>query len=350
MNPSEFIQQHAPEGEMTAAQAAQLLELVGQGDIGAETPELGSEPIAAPVAAAATPDVPATTNEQNTDGAAPSADQEVDPAKAVLMAKDGVHTIPYERLLEARQGKQAAETQAQDALAKLQAQQQELESLRQQAQQRVDAGIAPTATDQQVAAAGAALDAGVDPAIFGDFSEEAIAKGVQQLIKQSIPALIAPMLKDALAPLQQTQQATVQDAHSKALYEAHPDLDSIVESKELQDWIAGQPSYARPGIEQVLKDGSTDQVIELFKSFKEATGKAQAAQPAPSAESVQAAAAKAVAAAKPPVPVSLSDIPGGTAGPATGHEALANLSAIDQLEALSGKTPEQIEAFLNRVV
>lgn len=347
MNPSEFIQQHAPEGEMTAAQAAQLLELVDQGDTGAPSPEEGSAPAAAP-AAAAPEAVQATTNEKNTDGAAPSTEPEPDPANARVLAKDGVHTIPYERLVEARQGKQAAETQAQETLAKLQAAEQELTTLRQQAQQRADAGIAPTSTDQNLAAAEAAIGAGVDPDLFGDFSEEALAKGIRKLVSMDLPKLVEQLVQKQMEPLQQERQASVQDAHSKALYDAHPDLDSIVESKELQDWIAAQPSYARPGIEQVLKEGTTDQVIELFKSFKEATGKAQAAQPTPSAESVREAAAKAVAAAKPPVPASLSDIPGGSAGPATGHEALANLSAVDQLEALMNKTPEQIEAYLNR--
>jgi DNA-binding NarL/FixJ family response regulator len=347
MNPSEFIQQHAPEGEMTAAQAAQLLELVDQGDTGAESPEQGSAPDAAP-AAAAPEAVQATTNEQNTDGAAPSTETEPDPAKAVLLAKDGIHTIPYERLVEARQGKQVAEMQAQEALQKLQAKEQELNALRQQAQQRADAGIAPTSTDQNLAAAEAAIEAGVDPDLFGDFSEEALAKGIRKLVSMDLPKLVEQLVQKQLEPLHQERQESVHDAHAKALYEAHPDLDSIVESKELQDWVASQPSYARPGIEQVLKEGTTDQVIELFNSFKEATGKAQAAAPTPSVESVKAAAAKAVAAAKPPIPASLTDIPGGTPGPATGHEALANLSAVDQLEALAGKTPEQIEAWLNR--
>jgi hypothetical protein len=50
------------------------------------------------------------------------------------------------------------------------------------------------------------------------------------------------------------------------------------------------------------------------------------------------------------VPASLSDFPGGKAGPATGNEALANLGANEMAEALMDKTPEQIEAFLNRSV
>ena len=347
MNPNEFIQQHAPHGEMTAEQAAQLLELADQGDTDALSSEEGSEPGAAPVVAASAEGVQATEDVTNDDSAS-SADTEIDPAKAVVMAKDGVHTISYDKLVAAREGRQAAEAKAQDALQQLQEAQKELETLRTQAQTRADAGVAATDTDQNLAAAEAAMDAGVDPGIFGDFSEEALAKGVQAIYSKGVPALVAQLVKQHLAPLQQQQALTEQDAHEAAIYAKHPDADSVFESKELQEWIDAQPTFAKQGIESVLANGSTAQVIELIDTYKAATGKAQAAAAAPSAESVQAAAKQAIAAAKPPVPASLSDIPGGRAGPATGNEALANLGALDMAEALMDKTPEQIEAFLNR--
>ena len=346
MNPNEFIQQHAPHGEMTADQAAQLLELMDQGDTDALSSESGSEPDAAPVVAESTEGVQATGNVANTDDAAGDA-TEVDPAKAVVMAKDGIHTISYDKLVEAREGRKTAEAAAQDALQKLADAQKEMDALRSEAQNRADAGIAPTATDQNLAAAEAAMDAGVDPGLFGDFSEEAIAKGVQAIYTKGVPALVEQLVKQHMAPLQQQQAMTERDAHEAAIYAKHPDADSVFESTELKEWIAAQPAYAKPGIEAVLANGSTAQVIEFIDTYKAATGKTQAAA-APSAESVQAAAKQAIAAAKPPVPTSLSDIPGGRAGPATGNEALANLGALDMAEALMDKTPEQIEAFLNR--
>lgn len=347
MNPNEFIQQNAPHGEMTAEQAAQLLELALEGETDAVSSEQGSEPAAAPAAAAAPGAVQATEDVAKPDDSASAAEPE-DPAKAVILAKDSVHTIPYQRLVDAREGKQAAEAREQDALQKLQETQKELETLRTQAQNRADAGVAATVTDQNLAAAEAAMEAGVDPGIFGDFSEEALAKGVQALVAKSVQALTADLVKQQLAPLQQKQAITEQDAHVAAIYAKHPDIDSIVESAELQAWIDAQPSFARPGYQGVLESGTAEQIIEFIDTYKAATGKAQAAAAAPSAESVQEAAKQAVAAAKPPVPTSLSDIPGGRAGPATGHEALANLGATDMAEALMDKTPEQIEAFLNR--
>lgn len=351
MKPDEFIQQHAPNGEMTAEQAAQLLELVDMGDTGEPTPDTGSAaPAAATAEAAQAADgAQATENVSNTDDTAASVETE-DPAKSVILAKDNVHTIPYQRLLDAREGKQAAEAREQEALQKLQDAQKELEALREKAQQRVDAGMAPTDADKNLAAAEAAMDAGIDPELFGDFSPEALAKGVQALIAKSAPALLADLVKQQVAPLQQKQQMTEQEAHDQAIYAKHPDLDSIIESSELDAWIESQPKFARPGYREVMKTGTAEEIIEFIDTYKEATGKTQAAAAAPASASVQAAAKQAVEAAKPAVPVSLSDIPGGRPGPATGHEALANLGAVDMAEALMDKSPEQIEAYLNRSV
>ncbi|WP_322979128.1 hypothetical protein [Pseudomonas sp. C11] len=351
MKPDEFIQQHAPNGEMTAEQAAQLLELVDMGDTGEPTPDTGSAaPAAATAEAAQAADgAQATDNVSNTDNAAAGVETE-DPAKSVIMAKDNVHTIPYQRLQEAREGRQAAEAREQELLQKLQGAQQELEALRNQAQQRADAGIAPTDADKNLATAEAAMDAGIDPDIFGDFSPEALAKGVQALIAKSAPTLLADLVKQQVAPLQQKQHMTEQEAHAQAIYAKHPDLDSIIESAELDAWIESQPSFARNAYREVIGKGTAQEVIEFIDTYKEATGKTQAAAAAPASASVQAAAKQAVEAAKPAVPVSLSDIPGGRPGPATGHEALANLGAVDMAEALMDKSPEQIEAYLNRSV
>lgn len=326
MQPIEFIQQH--DGNLTAEQAAQLLELAEQGDTGIPLPEQGGAPGSAPAIEQQTANVPSTGN---------TAAPEPDPADAVILAKDGKHTIPYQKLVEAREGEQHWKAQATAA-------QQELEALRVQAQQRADAGVAPTAADQNLAIAEAALDQGADPDLFGDFSEEAIAKGVQTLVDQRVNAAVDARLKDVLAPYQQKQAEEASQSHYGAIYAAHPDADSIAESKELAEWIAAQPSFARAGYEAVLGNGSAQQVIELFDAFKAGAGRAQQ-QPAADARAV---AKEAAARAKAPVPASLSDIPGGTAGPGSRFESLAQLAPADLSEAMEGWSQEQIEAFLNR--
>lgn len=267
---------------------------------------------------------------------------EPDPENTVILAKDGKHTIPYEKLVEAREREREWREQAEAA-------RQELEALRAQAQARADAGEAPTQTDQNAAAAQAAIDAGVDPDIFGDFSEEALAAGIQKLVDAKVQTVLQT-LDARLEPIQQRQAAESHNAHYSAIYERHPDADSIAESQEFEDWVNTQPSFARAGFRAVLENGSTAEVIELFDTYKQATGLAEAKAEGtqPKAADLKAAAKQALSKAKDPVPASLSDIPGAAAGPGSPEEVLASLDPADMLDRMQGMTPEQIESFLNR--
>lgn len=316
----EFFQTHAQNGVLTPEQTAQFLELV-QGDTGIQNPENGSAPIAAPAV------------EQNT----PAVQGDPDPANTVILAKDGVHTIGYEKLVEAREGEKHWKAQAEAQAA-------ELEALKVAALARADAGQAPTQADNVVAAAAAAIEQGVDPAIFGDYSEEALAKGIRQLVTEQADALRAEMrgeLAKAVQPLKATQAVDATAAHMDAIYTKHPDADSIHRSLELKNWIATQPSFARAGYESVLQKGSTEEIIEFFDTFKAATGKTQAADP-------KAAARAAIARMEAPVPTSLSDIPGGRAGASNPYEALDRMAGPALAEALESMSNSQREAYLNR--
>lgn len=314
MTHDEFLQQHAIDGELTAEQAAQLLELGDMGDTGI-TPDNGSVPSAAPVL---------------NDAATAATDDVLDPAKAVILAKDGIHTIPYEKLIQARESEQAAKA----ALGSAQA---EIESLRAQAQQRADSGQAPTLADANLAIAEQAMDSGIDPGIFGDFSEEDIAKGVQTLVSRQVEAAVSK----ALEPYQANQRDQAEESHFKTIYDAHPDTDSIVESKEMADWIGAQPGFARSGYEAVLKQGTASEVVEMLDAFKSSTGRTQ-----PAAAGYKSAAKAAVARAQHTVPASLSDIPGGTAGPASKYEALAQLEPAALAEALGNMSAKDRDAWL----
>ena len=338
---TEFLQQHAQDGVMTPEQAAQFLELA-EGDTGTKLPDTSSVPSAAPADAVASTD-PAAKLEpsKNEPGAATTpAASEPDPANAVILAKDGKHTIPYSKLEEARQAEQAARAAAKAA-------QDELAALRAQADQRAAAGIAPTAADNASALVAQALESGeVDPAIFGDFSEAAMAKGIATLIKQGFTEL-----RQEIAPLKQQQEVSAIEKHYAAIYQAHPDADSVAESQELDSWIASKPSFVRDAYRAVLDpqgQGTAAQVIELFDTFKKETGATQAAAaPAPSVDP-KAAAKAAIAAAQPAVPASLSDFPGGRAGASSRMEALDALSPADLAEALEAMPQAQRDLYLSR--
>jgi hypothetical protein len=105
------------------------------------------------------------------------------------------------------------------------------------------------------------------------------------------------------------QERTARRAeHFEPIYQAHPNMDSMLESTEFTKWVAASRSrsYARASIENVLKQGTSAQVIEVFDSFKKATRNAAACArtdpaPAPAADAAAEAArkaAEAVAAAK----------------------------------------------------
>jgi hypothetical protein len=330
---NEFIQ--ANDGVLTPAQAAQMLEMGLEGDTG-KLPETGDEP---DVSLVAVDDGIAESDAGKIEtNNVVATDAELDPATTVIIAKDGKHTISYDKLVEAREGERQAKQL-------LQAAQLELDRLKGEAQQRVDAGQAPTVIDNQLAAAEDAIANGVDPNIFGDFSEEAIAKGIHALVNQQVAAHVAEVMK----PLKVKEATDATEAHYLAIYEQHPDADSIVESKELADWIASQPSFARAGYETVLLQGSQQEVIELFDSFKQGTGFTPAAADTPAPAGDVKAAAKAVIANTPaPVPASLSDFPGGRPAAGTREEAMAEMSAPDLMDVMAGMSPQQIEQFLNR--
>ena len=320
-------------GDLTPAQAAQLLSLGIQGDTGAPSPDLSSGPAAAPAPTDASPQPVAQP------------EPELTPENAVILAKDGKHTISYDKLVQARETARAAQTEAQTLAAQLQAAQQQLADLQAQAQARADAGQAPTATDNQVAAAQAAIDAGADPALFGDFSEEAMAKGITKLVEQQVAARMAAI--DAkLKPIEQQAATDATTAHFNAIYSAHPDADSIVESQEFAVWKGAQPAVVRAALDQALEKGSSTDVIEVFSAFKAATQQPPAAAGKGAVSPAEAAKA-AIAKAAAPMPASLSDIPGGRVGSTNVFEAMNDMNSHQLLAATSNMSPEQIEAWLN---
>lgn len=337
--PQEFLQTHAPDGVLHPEHADQLLALY-DGDAGAQVTAV---PESAPGDAAETMAESAEQGVKPEPEAAPAGAtaSETDSASAAILA-------------EARAGEQHWKVQH-DAVA------QELQALKAQPQPRADAGPAPTAADNQAAVAEAAIKAGVDPALFGDFSEESIAKGIDQLVElrakgleqqldQRVAAKVEAMVSQALAPIQAKEAQASNLSHYDAIHEAHPDAASIAQSKELTDWIESQPSFARAGYSQALAAGTTEQVIELFTEFKKATGAPQTAAAAVGAAQAdpKAAAQAVIAKAKPQVPVSLSAFPGAAAGPANAFETVASLSPAAMLEALEGMTESQREAYLSR--
>ena len=284
-------------------------------------------------------------------------------SNSVVLAKDGKHTIDFSVLADTREKvqqfqdrAQQFQDRAQQLQAKYEAAQQELAALKAAAQARADNGEAPTAADTMVAAAQAAMDAGVDITLFGDFSEEAMAAGIDKHVNNrvaaevnaKVAAAVKTAVDEALAPLRAKEQAETADAHVSAVLAAHPDAGSIAQSVELDNWIKAQPSYLQPAMRQVQEGGTTEQVIELISNFKAATGATQTA--APGRKQAAQAAQEAISRVTAPIPASLSDIPGGRPGDVTLNDRMASMSEIDMFNAVnSGEISQaQLDAYLNR--
>lgn len=288
---------------------------------------------------------PETTNR---DTAAPAAATQEDEKPAPIASKSGEYTIPYEKLTQARQERDSVRAENEQLKAQLQqltaAQAQNLTAAQDQAQARADAGHAPTQADQNLAMAQAAAAAGVDVSLFGDFSEEGIAKGVAALVEQMearANARVEAKLAEALAPFQQREAQQQADAHTGAIYAAHPDADEVFESAEFKRWMGAQPAFARAGIEYAMTNGAAQDVIDVFSSFKAATGKGTPAD----------AVTRALEKAQAQPPASLSDLPGAAASGATEAERVTAMASNPAalLDYMAGLSPEKQNRLMNSV-
>lgn len=334
-----FIDDSFNDGDWSPEQAAQYLEMSMNGDTSQ------GESIDTPADTAADEqttepddkeDTPAT--EAPTDTPDDSSNDDVEGEKVVL-ARDGVHTIPYEKLVEARERDRVS----QEALAAANA---ELEILRKQTQ--TPATVAPTQQEQDIETAQAAIDAGVNPDYFGDFSEEALAEGINKLIDERVTAQVDARVAKALEPMQAREQESASEAHMRTIYEAHTDADSIVESSEFEAWKVSQPTYIQAALDGVLTQGTAEQVVELLNNFKQSTTSTPAADAGkPSTDDLKAKAREAIKNTAPPIPASLSDIPGGHKGALDIREQMDAMSGIELVEAMADWSPEKREQYLN---
>lgn len=337
---------------LSTEQALQALaELEGEGDTG-EQPDNGGEPTTTtgtddergddadgkPTDDAA--DKATKPEGDGKDGAQALPEDKLNADNAVILAKDGKHTIPFDRLEKARQGEQHWRAEAEAA-------QRQLAELQAQAQARADAGQAPTKTDNMAATAQAAIDAGVDASLFGDFSEEALAKGIKVLVAQQVQAQVA----QAIQPMQAKHQQDAMSEHERVIYGAHPNADSIVQSAEFAAWVDAHPTTVRNALWQTFdtaKGGTAAEVVEVLDAYTKATASPPKSSPTTAASKDAAKSAIAATPAEPPS--SLSSIPGGRVDGRSVFERMDDMSGEELYAATEGMTPEQVDAWLARSI
>lgn len=294
--------------------------------------------------AAVTDDAPAAASTEGQDQPQAGA-TETEVEGAPIMSKSGAYTIPYEKLAEARNERNALRErveQLEQHIAGLSSQQQQNIAIAQaDAQDRAAAGQGQTAADANLAAATQAMAEGVDVSIFGDFSEEDLAKGVAELNRRAmaqVESRLMAALDDRLAPLRAQEAKTATSAHYDAIYAAHKDADEIVESAEFASWRDSLPAFAKSGVEHALTKGSAQEVIEVFNAFR-ATKPQQpsTARTAPEAPALR-------------VPNSLSDVPGAAPMDETQQTLAAAGNAAALLERMGSMSSDRIDDLLDNLI
>jgi hypothetical protein len=358
---AEYFQAHAVEGALSPEHLAAMLTLPEGESLEFADPattEQSGKPDAAATEAAAAAVAQATKTDPEKTPSDPKDGQtttEQTPAP-VILAKDGVHTIPYEKLEEQRARAKAATEAAEAATAEAERLRQEIVTLK--GTQTPAATTAP-ATTEPAKAGSTPGDTGLGAVDFGDYSDASIAKAVAQMVERQTAPLQAE-LATLKGKASQTEQQTAVDAataHYNAIRSAHKDADSIVESSEFKTWKDAQPAFVRAGIEHTLADGSTKDVIDVFSTYKQATGKtgaaeaaASAAQASQTAAEVAAAAQAAIAAARTAPPTSLSEIPAGSAAHHDPAAAMLEKSSASLMTQFHGMDPQEVMRRLDKVI
>lgn len=336
---------------LAAAFAGELdLDADASGSSGVSAPEGTAAPANAESTQAATEAAAgaeaATTG--TTAGTAVNASAQEEHEGAPIASKSGGYTIPYEKLTEARTARDSAIAERDQLRAQLEqmtaAQAANLQQAQAEAQARADAGKAPTQADQNLAAATSLVQGGTDASLFGDFSEEGIASGIEKLVAARVEAALAPQ-REAQA---REQAVSAEQAHTQEILDAHKDAFEVAESKEFASWKSGQPGYVQAAIDRTLQAGSAQDVIDLLGQFKQVhAGTAGAAAGDPTAEAV----AKALANAKTEPPVSLSSLPGAAPAGTEAERAVALASdPAALLEYMSSLPRDRQTSLMNSVV
>ena len=299
------------EGELTDEQMARFL--TGNGDTAIEeTPALDTEEV--------------------------KEEEQKEEVKPVILAKDGVHTIEYEKLVEARNDAKAAKEEVESLRNTLAEREALLESLK--AAKEQDAATGTTeATDS------------LRESVKEDFPEllELMEHSNASVVKE-LRAEMAELKKQIsadLAPVMKTTNDTIAEKHFGTIRDAHKDFDDIMAAPEIMEWVDKHPGPIKAAYMNIIEHGTAKDVIDMVTAFK-------SAHPAPVGDTTDQVALKAAEAEKKAtgksVPKSLSDIPAGTAAHHDEAGAMQNMTPVQLMNKFVGKSPNEIMEFLDRTI
>lgn len=266
--------------------------------------------------------------------------------KPVIMAKDGVHTIEYEKLVEAREEAKVAKEQArtlQDQLAAIQAERDDLQAKMAEATKQDEEAGNTAATDELLASFKEDY-----PEFYAVLQRETNA--ASQALISRIEAL--EKMTGQIAPVIAKSQEDAVASHFDTIRNGVEGYDQIVaQSDKVHAWIDSQPDLLRNAYAEIVANGSANDVIAVLNTFKQANGfKVTPSVGGGKAVDVEAAIAAATQGGKR-TPSSLSSVPSGSAAHHDETEAMLDESAVSLLTGrFANMTPDQINEAINRAL
>ena len=276
--------------------------------------------------------------------AEPAAVPEKEP---VIMAKDGVHTIPYEKLVEARVEASSARTALEEQISK----NAELQAAMDKMATAQNAQVEGTATQEET---NEILDE-----VRKEFPDlvtafETMLTKERGFYTAQIAAQAEEIntLKSDIAPVKEKAVEADKKEHFDSIRKVHSDLDAIIAGEELGTWIESQSPAVQKAYVEDIKGGNDVAIIKMLDTFKAATGyQPPAGDTAGQGKQADGQTAAGIPAPKRPVPTSLSEIPGGSQVPHNQVDAIMSAgNPLKQIDAFMGKTPDQIEEILRKAV
>jgi len=313
MEAEQFFEKHAVDGQLTDEQMARFL--TGNGDTAIEEP-------------------PALDPEPEV-----KEEEELKEEKPVILAKDGVHTIEYEKLVEAREEAKLFKQEAESLKAALAEREALLENLKTAKAQDEETG-----TTEAMDALAASVEEDFPELLeLMKFENSRTIKSLQNEmaeLKKQIAADLAPVVKNS--------NDQYVEKHFSQIRDAHKDFDAIMESPEITAWVDSHPAPVKAAYQAIIDSGTAKDVIDMVSAFK-ATQKPATAGDTAEQIAKKAAAAEEKAKGKT-APKSLSDIPAGTAAHHDEADAMRSLSPKAMMEKFANKSSSEIMTMLDRII
>jgi hypothetical protein len=138
------------------------------------------------------------------------------------------------------------------------------------------------------------VEAPPEEAFLAKFREEYnddVIKAVELISERKARALLDAVSAERIEPLQQAYAKTAREAHFNTIRSAHSDWEDVVGSDAFTGWVDQQPSFMKAAYNQVLQQGTAQDVNDLLTTFKQTTAK-------PTKPNIDPAKARAASAVK----------------------------------------------------